>query len=300
MIAEEGLDLVRSFLTVAEELNFRRSAERLNIDQSALTRRIQRLEEAVGFKLLERTTRQVILTQAGQSFYRDNQHLLARYAESVTTARRIADGKAGRLRVGYMAFAAPRLMPAAVARFRCRHPNVDLHLRYIRTQGQKLALAGDEIDVGFMIGPFDHSEYHSLTLASDPLCLVAPPGHPLLGSDRIRPADLAGEDLILGDMQEWGEFRWRIDDMFDAEGVRPKVRLEASNTLAISGLVAAGLGVTLFPESLVGVLGATVEARPLDAPGFRIGTVLVWKRLNRSAMVREFVEVASQPSEGRG
>lgn len=61
MDSPAGLDLVHSFLVVADELNFRRSAERLNVDQSALTRRIQRLEQAVGFRLLERTTREVTL-----------------------------------------------------------------------------------------------------------------------------------------------------------------------------------------------------------------------------------------------
>ena len=87
-----GLDVVQSFLIVAEELNFRRSAERLNLDQSALTRRIQKLEHSLGFRLLERTTREVTLTQAGQSFYRDNAFLLNRYEESVQSARRIAAG----------------------------------------------------------------------------------------------------------------------------------------------------------------------------------------------------------------
>jgi DNA-binding transcriptional LysR family regulator len=64
-------------------------------------------------------------------------------------------------------------------------------------------LAHDEIDIGYMIGPFDHSEFHSLLLASDPLYLVMPPNHRLTRAQELRPADLADEDLILGDMVEW-------------------------------------------------------------------------------------------------
>lgn len=132
MAATDGLDLVTSFLVVADELNFRRAAERLNLDQSALSRRIQKLEQVLGFRLLERTTREVTLTQAGHSFFRDNAHLADQYGASVRAARRIAEGKSGLVRIAYMAFAATELMPSAVNRFRRLHPHIELHLQYIQ------------------------------------------------------------------------------------------------------------------------------------------------------------------------
>ncbi len=288
-----GLDLVQSFLTVAEELNFRRAADRLNLDQSALTRRIQKLEHLLGFTLLERTTREVVLTQAGQSFYRDNAHLLLRYAEAVTAARRISQGKAGLLRVAYMAFAATELMPTAIARFRRSHPHIDVALTYIRTQGQKLALANDEIDAGYLIGPFDHPDYHSVILSTEPLYVVTPRNHALLHRATITPADLVDQPVILGDMREWDEYRWRLNDLFNGEGVALNVVLEASNTLALIGLVAAGLGVTIYPESLIGFLGRNVEVRQIMHPSFRSRTALVWKRHNHSPQLRAFVDVAT-------
>ena len=287
-----GIENVHSFITLAEELNFRRTAERLHLDQSALSRRIQRLEATLGFRLLERTTREVTLTQAGRRFYEDNAHLLHRYEASVQAARRIAEGKTGSLSVGYMAFAATELMPSAVARFRQRHPHVDLKIRYIRTQGQKIALANDEIDLGYMIGPFDHSDYQTLQLSAEPLYVVTPRGHALMRLPVVKPGDLADEQVILGDMQEWDEYRWRLNDLFSTEGISLKVTLEASNTLALIGLVAAGLGVTIYPESLIGFLGRNVEVRPIMHPQFRNRTVLVWKRSNRSRQVRDFIEVA--------
>jgi DNA-binding transcriptional LysR family regulator len=287
-----GLDLVQSFLVVAEELNFRRSAERLALDQSALTRRIQKLEHFLGFRLLDRTTREVRLTQAGQSFYRENAHLLTRYAETVATARRIAEGKAGLLRVAYMAFAATELMPRTVAGFRASHPHIDVSLQYIRTQGQKLALANAEIDLGFMIGPFDHPDFESLLLSSELLYVVMPLRHPLCRKSSLTPQDLRDLDVILGDQREWAEFRWRLSDLFHAEGVALNVRLEASNTLALIGLVAAGLGVTIYPESLIGYLGRNVEVRPIIHPAFRSRTVLVWRRASVTPQLRAFVAEA--------
>jgi len=292
MDAPVGLDLIQSFLMVAEELNFRRTAERLHVDQSALTRRIQKLEQNLGFRLLERSTHEVSLTLAGRSFYEENARLLHRYADSIASARRIAEGKTGLVRVAYMAFAATELVPQAVARFGELHPHIEVQLRYIRTQGQKLALANDEVDIGYLIGPFEHSEFHSVLLASDPLYVVAERDHALMRLPTIRPADLAEVDLILGDMSEWGEFRWRLGDLFHSEGVALRVRLEASNTLALIGLVAAGLGVTIYPECLIGFLGQTVDVRPIVHPDFRVQTVLVWKRTNRSGPIRHFIDVA--------
>ncbi|WP_140846835.1 LysR family transcriptional regulator [Paracoccus sp. FO-3] len=288
----QGIESVHSFITLAEELNFRRTAERLNLDQSALSRRIQKLESVLGFRLLERTTREVRLTQAGRSFYEDNAHLLQRYESSVQLARRIAEGKLGALTVGYMAFAATELMPLAVAGFQRRHPHIDLRIRYIRTQGQKIALANDEIDLGYMIGPFDHSDYQTVQLSLDPLYVVTPRGHALLRLPAVTPADLAGQEMILGDTHEWDEYRWRLNNLFSAEGISLNVTLEASNTLALIGLVAAGLGVTIYPESLIGFLGSNVEVRQIMHPLFRNRTVLAWKRSNRSRQVRDFVEVA--------
>ena len=287
-----GLDLVHSFVVVAEELNFRRSAERLNIDQSALTRRIQKLEHVVQFSLFERTTREVSLTPAGRSFYEQNARIVQTYERSVAAAKRIAAGKTGLVRIGYMAFAATELVPDVVSRFRRSYPYVDVNLRYIRTQGQKLALAHDEIDLGYMIGPFEHSEFRSLSLRSDPLYVVTPRNHRFTRLREIRPEDLAGEDMILGDMVEWEAYRWKLTDMFSSEGVSLKVSLEASNTLALLGLVAAGLGVTVYPESLLGFLGRNVEVRPIFHRDFRIETILVWKRANRTKAVSHFVEIA--------
>ena len=214
--------------------------------------------------------------------------------DSIATARGISEGRTGTVRVAYMAFAATELMPRTVARFGQLHPQIEVKLRYIRTQGQKLALANDEIDIGYMIGPFVHTEYHAVLLASDPLYLVGPRNHELVRRASVRPADLAGADLILGDMAEWGEFRWRLADLFHTNGIPLRVRLEASNTLALIGLVAAGLGVTIYPESLIGFLGRNVEVRPIQHPDFRSETVLVWKRTNRSGPTRRFIEVATK------
>ncbi len=289
-----GLENLQTFLALAQELNFRRTAERLHLDQSALSRRIQKLEQSIGFRLLDRTTREVSLTQAGQRFYQDNSDLLRSYDESIQTARRVAEGKAGLLRVAYMAFAATELMPSAMLRFRQAHPHIDVRLEYIRTQGQKIALANGDVDVGYLIGPFEHPDFNVQLLSSEPLYIATPRNHPLLLRPKITPGDLVDQPIILGNMREWDEYRWRLNDMFSGEGIALNVTLEASNTLALNGLVAAGLGITIYPESLIGFLGRNVEVRQIMHPAFRSRTALVWKRSNRAPQVEAFIQVARQ------
>jgi DNA-binding transcriptional LysR family regulator len=295
-----GLENLQTFLALAQDLNFRRTAERLNLDQSALSRRIQKLEQALGFRLLDRTTRDVSLTQAGQRFCQDNAALLRGYDDAIAAARRVAEGKAGLLRLAYMAFAATELMPQAMLRFRQAHPYVDVRLDYIRTQGQKIALANGDVDIGYMIGPFEHPDFTTLQLSSEPLYIVTPRNHALLLRPKILPADLAGQPVILGNMSEWEEYRWRLNDLFSTEGIALNVVLEASNTLALNGLVAAGLGITIYPESLIGALGRNLEVRQIMHPAFRSRTVLAWKRSNRAPQVRAFVDLARQIGPGTG
>jgi DNA-binding transcriptional LysR family regulator len=288
-----GIELVSSFLVVAEELNFRRSAERLNLDQSALSRRIQKLEHFLGFKLLERNTREVALTPAGQSFYRDNAAMADSYREAVRAARRVAAGHREDLRIGYMTFAAPRLMPRALAKYHARYPYVRLSTNYMRTQAQRLALAKNELDVGFMIDRFDHSDFQSVTLSDEPLYAVLPQGHALAEKATVLPQDLADEPLVLGEMQEWDEYRWRLEGLFSAEGLALQPKFEATHTLAIGGMVAAGLGYTIFPESLTGFLGSDVITRSIDHPKFRSPIALVWRTSNSAPELADFIRVVT-------
>jgi LysR family transcriptional regulator, benzoate and cis,cis-muconate-responsive activator of ben and cat genes len=295
-----GLDLVQSFLIAAEELSFRRTAERLGIDQSALSRRIAKLETLLGFQLFERTTREVTLTPAGRSFYDSSAPLLVGYDSAVETARRVAQGKTGFLRVAYMSFAAIELMPRIVKRFRAANPRVEVSLRYLRTQGQKHALSAGEIDLGFMIGPFEHSDFDSQLLASDPLDVFMPRGHRLARKAAVNPADLASEPLLLGDMADWEAYRRRLGEMFAQAGMQLAPQQEASSTMALLGLVAAGHGVTIYPRPLASLIGTDIESRPIADAAFHIETVLVRRRINRAAGVRRFLECAREECARRG
>jgi DNA-binding transcriptional LysR family regulator len=129
--------------------------------------------------------------------------------------------------------------------------------------------------------------------------VVAPKGHPLLRKTHVVPDDIRHEDLILGDISEWGEYRHRLDDLFSHSGIALNPKLEASTTLALLGLVAAGMGITIYPESLIGFLGSNVEVRPIAEDSFRSQTILAWKRNNRAQALLNFVDIAKRDRRAR-
>lgn len=286
-----NLDAIQSFLTVAEDLNFRRAAARLNLDQSALSRRIKELEALLGFTLFQRTTREVRLTPAGQAFYDSNQALVDGLRDAVSLARRTADGVSGHLRVGYMSFAAMTVMPERVRAFRELHPNVSMDLLYFRTQAQRIELARRSLDVGFMIGPFHHTDFRTALVSEERLVALIPAGHEAGRCGTATLAALNEAGLVIGTMAQWDVYREMLHGVFAEKGLSMAVSYEASSTMGIFGLVAAGLGITIFPKCVRRMQPACVDIVEITDCDARIQTVLAWRRDELSVAARNFLRV---------
>ena len=285
------LDGIQSFLLVAEELNFRRAAERLNLDQSALSRRIKELETRLGVRLFERTTREVRLTEAGHAFYERNVQLIDSLRDSISLAQRTAKGASGRLRVGYMSFAAIADMPQLVRAFRATFPRVSVDLLYSSTQAQKQELARDRLDVGFIIGPYRHPDFHTALISEERLVALVPTSHPSAGRGGIKLADLARAPLVMGTMAQWDFYRQMLDAIFAERGLTVNVAFEASSTMGMLGLVSFGLGLTIFPESIRRLRPMGVEIVDITDCTTPIQTVLAWRKSGLSVTARNFLKV---------
>ena len=272
------LEALQSFLAVAEELSFRRAAERLHIDHSAISRRIKDLEARLGFDLFYRTTREVQLTEAGRVLYEENRALLDGLRGSIEAARRVSTGRTGRIRVGYMSFAALAAMPAAVAAFSRRFPDVSVEIVYMSTQAQKLALAQGRLDAGFLIGPFDHGDFDTLRIVAEPLLAALPAAHDLARQDAVRLRDLAAWPLVLGSMDMWSAYRLLLDEVFTSRGLPLQPAFEPSSMLGILGLVAAGLGASILPDSIRQLGLPQIAWRPIADCSQRVETTLVWPK----------------------
>lgn len=272
------VEAIRSFAVVAEELNFRRAADRLGVDHSALSRRIRDLEHRVGFAVFERSTREVKLTEAGKVFLAENTSLLRALQRSVDSARLVAEGRAGVIRIGYMSFAAASLLPTLIARFQAIRPDVRFQLTYLRSHAQKEALSRGDIDVGLMIGPWESEAYESLRLALDPLCVFFSASFDLAQAPGLTLRNLGGQPQIMGTLEQWDLYRWMLDDLFLRNGIVPNVVLEASSISGMLGLVQAGLGIAVFPRSIAALCPPSIQHRSIADSDLAIETVGVAAR----------------------
>lgn len=283
------LDQIASFLAVAEELSFRRAAERLGLDQSAVSRRVKDLENRLGFQLLFRTTHSVRLTDAGRTFYDANSQLMGQISGSVDAARRIAQGREGVLRLAYMTFAAMDLLPRALAIYRGTNPDVSPVLAYQHTQLQKMSLARGEIDLGLMLGPFSHSDFQTLEISREGAEALMAEADPLAVKDVLTVTDIANAPLVIGNDQQWDYYRRLVEEMLATHGHRPTYAFEAPSLTGILGLVRAGLGITIVPRVMGQMCPKGLVARPIADAGFEIQMVAAWRR-PASRQVADFVK----------
>jgi DNA-binding transcriptional LysR family regulator len=180
------------FVAVAEELNFTRAAARVNVVQQALSAGVAQLEEMVGVRLLERTTRRVRLTAAGEAFLPRAREALAAVDLALATARRHADGAAGRLIVGLSSTTALAATPALLRAYGERHPGVAVEVRHFTFTDPYAGLLSGETDVAIVRPPFA-AELELHELAREPRYVTLPSDHALAARDEVAFAEIADE-----------------------------------------------------------------------------------------------------------
>jgi DNA-binding transcriptional LysR family regulator len=284
-----------TFSAVAEELNFRRAAERLSMAQPAVSRIVMELEERLGVKLLERTTRKVRLTVAGRYLLEETREILGRVEAAGNTARLLATGTKAILRVGYTTITGHSLVPDIAREFRRGNPDVRLELTYLTSPAQRDMILQQEIDFGFIEGSFPSPEIETRRVAKHRLVVLMPPHHPFASKSSVTVDELAREPLVLGTLSEWPTFRRVIVDIFQQAGLVLSVHQEASSLTGILGLVTADVGVTVFCGMPRFCSEQAIVARPLVThPPMIVETHLAWRRTSTSEAMRRFVETSER------
>jgi DNA-binding transcriptional LysR family regulator len=262
---EWTLEQLRGFVTVADELNFRRAAARLHMTQPPLSRQIQRLERHVGAQLLERDSRRVTLTAAGAAFLIEARRLLALADAAPALARRISSGTAGLLRIGFTAVAAYGALGDVLAALGRDLPEVDVDLYEMVTRDQLQAMLNGEIDLGLARPPFDDETMDSRSLRREALVVALPTGHRLLDLGRsLDGADLKNEPLI---MHSAAKARYFHDLVLSLIPVgHENVVHTVSQVLTMVWLVAARRGIAVVPASATRLGIPGVGFAPLHTP----------------------------------
>ncbi|WP_203136279.1 LysR family transcriptional regulator [Microbacterium sp. JZ31] len=242
------LDQVRCFIAVAEELHFGRAAERLRMTQPPLSRQIQRLEALLGVSLLDRNNRRVVLTEAGDAFLRESREIMASVERAPATAREVAAGRSGVVRIGFTAASGYSVLGPLLNTISEALPHVRIELEELVTGQQTSALEDGSLDIGLGRPPFDAEEFDSRLLLAEDLMLAVPTGHPLAELDAPpTPAQLQRERLIMHSPTRARYFYDLAVRMLPVDHGR--VEHIVSQIATMVALVGAGRGIAFVPES---------------------------------------------------
>lgn len=267
---------LRYFVAVAEELHFGRAAQRLHIAQPGLSQQIKALENELGVSLLARSRRRVELTSAGHVFLEEGRRALVQLERASSLARRAASGKIGRLVIGGTESATWVVLPELLREFRRRYPNVDLAIREMPSPLQLAALREAEIDVGFVRPPINREGLVAHTVLEERLGILLPKSHPLAKRPEIPIAALRDELFVIHPARPSGWADFMVGICRD-HGFEPRIAQEASETATAVSFVAAGLGLTIVPVSLKGLVRPGVVYRPVSAPAPTAQLLLVYR-----------------------
>lgn len=243
------LHQLRCFVAVAEELHFGKAAHRLAMLPSALGRYVRQLEEDLGLRLLERTTRNVALTAEGALFLTEARALLIRADTLASRFRTQGRDRAATLRVGAIDSAAAGLLPLLLQHFREGHPDVAVHLLEDKTIRLLPLLLSGRLDLAFVRPPDSPDKALELFFLFHETAVVAvPEGHPLAGRSRVSIEDLADQLLIVPERRLRPHSHDLTMKLFAEAGLSPRIVQLAEEKHTIINLVAANLGVAIVPR----------------------------------------------------
>ncbi len=294
---------LRYFEAVASTLNFSRAAERLHIAQPPLSRQIQQLEEELGVPLLDRSSRPLKLTNAGSFFYDQTVQVLARLKEIQAATRRIGAGGTRWMGIGFVPSILYGFLPNVLQRFTSENENLDISLSELTSVQQAEALKAGRIDVGFGRLAIQDEGLQNIVLTEESMVVAIPSGSALCKETTIPLRRLVGEVLVLYPAAPRPSFADQVLHQFSVRGYEVRKTYETNGLQTAIGLVAAGMGVTIVPESVQRLRRDDVTYRPLAEQGLTsplIMTIRVGDTSDHVAKFRAMIESAlATPDEAR-
>jgi DNA-binding transcriptional LysR family regulator len=280
-------------VALAEERHFTRAAAREHIAQPALSQQIRRLEDEVGLALVERTTRQVRITAAGELLVARARRILAEVDAAQTELQGLRGIQTGHVMVGAMHTMGPIDVSLALAIFHGRHPGVELTVREMSSEELAEMLRVDEIDLAFL-SVTERIESHGLglhQLVSEELVVILPREHRLSGRKALRMEELADEQFI--SYREGSRLRELLISAGQQAGFVPQVKLESNESMRVRRLVARGMGVAILPRSDAESPGTELAVAGLTEPALTRDITLAWRDGRRhTPAAAEFIELA--------
>lgn len=285
-----------AFLAVAEELHFGRAAKRLHMAQPPLSRLIRQLETELGATLFERTTRSVTLTPQGEALLEPARELVMLSRRMREIVQQAAQGRIGRLRLGFAGPSVNQLVGQLARRVRHEQPGIALELHSAQFSHRGLEHVVDGT-LDLVIGRWDFlpADVDSRVVAHEELLVALPEHHQLAAHARLSPADLASEPWVVLPGRSAATLPNRLHMLGAAGGFVPRIVQQAPDSSTQLLLVAAGMGIALtFSGVRDNVPAAGVVYRPIEADQTLVEDRLIWHRANPSPALREVLVIAEQ------
>ena len=247
---ESNMELrqLRYFIEVAEREHMTEAAENLNVAQSAVSYQITKLEEELGVKLLERVGRNIKVTQIGYIFLQYVKNSLKTLDEAKEKIDEYLNPQAGTIKIGYPTSLARYWLPTVISAYKNDVPNVNFHLRQGSYANLIEAVKNGEIELAFL-GPVptNDPDLEARTLFVENIVALVPNQHPLAHKKRIHLSDLRNDPFVL--FPNGYVLRKIAVEACRQAGFEPEITSEGEDMDALKGLVSAGIGVSLLPES---------------------------------------------------
>jgi DNA-binding transcriptional LysR family regulator len=256
---------LRAFATIGRLGSFTKAADALHATQPALSAQIRELEEALGVRLFDRSTRSVTLTQAGADLLPVVDNVLGDLGSVVARARDVARRNTGRVTIAALPSLAATLMPLTVAQMRAQHPGITVVIKDALAERIIGLIRADEVDLALSSAPPVDPQLAFTPLLTDRMVAVLPAGHPLANARSVALAGLLASPIVLMDRDS--SVRRIVDGACASIGRLAEPAYEAAYMSTAIGLVRAGLGATLLPSSAAELRAASdLVIRDLDQP----------------------------------
>ena len=282
---------LRYFLMLANELHFKRAAEKLFIVQPALTKQIQDLEAELGIILFDRNKRNVKLSVAGEFFKNEVTKVFEGLEKAKNEVKQVEIGKKGEVKIGYVGSCIHTFLPDLLAKLHENFPEIHTYLSEMTSASQLLAIQKGELDVAFLRNPPLNIRFNQKLVFQENFALVLPKNHFLNETNFESMAQVANEKFILptkSDGEIYHQLQWSICE--DA-GFLPQIAHETVHGHTTLKLVESGLGISLIPISFSTVTNAAIKFIALENIPQKAEITALWNPQNPNPSLRRFLEM---------
>lgn len=276
------------FLAIVEYENITKAAEKLHIAQPYLSQQLKLLEEELGVKLVDRTTRKIQITDAGEMLKHRALQILQLTETTIKELRDFNEGFRGTLTIGTIASSGDMLLPKHIDNFHKKYPRINFEIRECSTHDILELLKSGIIEIGIIRSPSNLDIFESIYLGNEPMVAASCDESIWSGNQKyISIKELENKPLLAH-----RRFEKMITEVCEKSGFQPRILCKIEDTRSILLLAKTGMGIAIIPKDWIDLVpNANLKYREIDEPTLVTRTAIIWMK-NRylSSPARNFLE----------